>query len=501
MMDYQNYNRGFAFVTFSEKKDANNAMKDLNNYQIREGKFLGVCRSVDNRRLFVGGLLKSKNKDEILTEMKRMSEGVVKVIAYSSVMDKTKNRGFAFVEYETHRKAARARKQLIDKKPSLWGRSIAVDWAEPEIDIDDEIMSKVKNLYVRNLMHETTEATLEQHFSKIVPAVNIERIKKIKDYAFLHFDSRENAEKCKTALHGTIIDGSVIDIHWAKPVDKDSYAAYLNKKNSDKQAKEAAKQVNNFYHRPILNGVTGPFIGTQFNPTFGINSPFNAVQFTNFAQPAPAVQATGVAGNAASSAVAATPQPNYVTTTTTPMVPTGTALIQVPVQYNGVTAMTDCMTYEINGQRIIQPIQNFIAPISANQLAPSNQIIASDAATTAVASVAPASLDKDKKEPKRPAGGTRAQGSRSYLGRPGKDDSVKPVIKALPKPFVPASKTLVGEVSETSSSQTQNLATFTDSTLTGNNYFYDANLMSQQWQYGVNMVNSMTLSNEGGENE
>jgi len=246
MMDFQNYNRGFAFVTFTEKADATKAIKALNNFEIKEGKFLGVCRSVDNRRLFVGGLLKSKNEDEILAEMKRIATGVVKVISYKSVMDKAKNRGFAFVEFETHKMAAMARRKLIESKPSLWGRPIAVDWAEPEIDIDDEIMSKVKNLYVRNLMNETTEETLEEVFAKITGKTSLERIKKIKDYAFLHFNSRENAEKCKTTLHGTKIDGSTIDIHWAKPVDKEAYTAYLNKKSADKQQKLAAKNFQNF---------------------------------------------------------------------------------------------------------------------------------------------------------------------------------------------------------------------------------------------------------------
>lgn len=80
---------------------------------LRNRRLLGVCASVDNCRLFVGGIPKTKKREEILTEMKKVTDGVVDVIVYPSAADKTKNRGFAFVEYENHRAAAMARRKLI----------------------------------------------------------------------------------------------------------------------------------------------------------------------------------------------------------------------------------------------------------------------------------------------------------------------------------------------------------------------------------------------------
>ena len=35
MMDFNGNNRGYAFVTFSNKQEAKNAIKQLNNYEIR----------------------------------------------------------------------------------------------------------------------------------------------------------------------------------------------------------------------------------------------------------------------------------------------------------------------------------------------------------------------------------------------------------------------------------------------------------------------------------
>uniref|UniRef100_A0AAY5KJE6 APOBEC1 complementation factor n=1 Tax=Esox lucius TaxID=8010 RepID=A0AAY5KJE6_ESOLU len=169
MMDFNGNNRGYAFVTFTNKNEAKTAMKQLNNYEIRNGRLLGVCASVDNCRLFVGGIPKSKKREEILTEMKKVTDGVLEVIVYPSAADKTKNRGFAFVEYESHRAAAMARRKLLPGRIQLWGHAIAVDWAEPEVEVDEDTMATVKILYVRNLMLATTEETIEKEFNSIKP--------------------------------------------------------------------------------------------------------------------------------------------------------------------------------------------------------------------------------------------------------------------------------------------------------------------------------------------
>lgn len=162
MMDFDGKNRGYAFVMYTEKHEAKRAVRELNNYEVRPGRLLGVCSSVDNCRLFIGGIPKTKKREEILEEVSKVTEGVLDVIVYASAADKMKNRGFAFVEYESHRAAAMARRKLMPGRIQLWGHQIAVDWAEPEIDVDEDVMETVKILYVRNLMMETSEETIRQ---------------------------------------------------------------------------------------------------------------------------------------------------------------------------------------------------------------------------------------------------------------------------------------------------------------------------------------------------
>lgn len=159
MMEFSGENRGYAFVMYTNREAVQRAIQMLNNYEIRPGKHIGVCVSVDNCRLFIGSIPRDKKKDDIMEEMKKVTDGVVGVIVYPSSADKTKNRGFAFVEYESHKAAAMARRKLIPGTFQLWGHSIQVDWAEPEKDVDDEVMQRVRVLYVRNLLMNTNTHT------------------------------------------------------------------------------------------------------------------------------------------------------------------------------------------------------------------------------------------------------------------------------------------------------------------------------------------------------
>ena len=53
-------------------------------------------------------------------------------------------RSFFYVEYDSHRNAALARRMLVPGNVFLFDMPIQrVDWAEPDIEVDDEIMAQV----------------------------------------------------------------------------------------------------------------------------------------------------------------------------------------------------------------------------------------------------------------------------------------------------------------------------------------------------------------------
>ncbi|KAJ3609744.1 hypothetical protein NHX12_024255 [Muraenolepis orangiensis] len=218
MMDpLSGQNRGYAFITYCNKDDAQEAVKLCDNYEIRPGKYLGVCISVANNRLFVGSIPKNKTRESILEDFGKVTEGLQEVILYHQPDDKKKNRGFCFLEYEDHKSAAQARRRLMSGKVKVWGNPVTVEWADPVAEPDPEIMAKVKVLFVRKLATPVTEELLEKTFSQFG---KLERVKKLKDYAFVHFEERDAAVKAMEEMNGKALGGEEIEIVLAKPPDK-----------------------------------------------------------------------------------------------------------------------------------------------------------------------------------------------------------------------------------------------------------------------------------------
>ncbi len=86
-------------------------------------------------------------------------------------------------------------------------------------------------------MMNTTEEQIKEIFERFKPN-SIERVKKLKDYAFVHFKERDDALHAMNLMNGILlfylliiydfflgreIDGSIVEVTLAKPVDKNQY--------------------------------------------------------------------------------------------------------------------------------------------------------------------------------------------------------------------------------------------------------------------------------------
>lgn len=69
-------------------------------------------------------------------------------------------------------------------------------------------------LYVRNLTHDCTEEKLKEAFAE---HGIVQRVKKIKDYAFVHFEERDDAVRAMEALNGRALHGATLEVSLAKP--------------------------------------------------------------------------------------------------------------------------------------------------------------------------------------------------------------------------------------------------------------------------------------------
>ncbi|OQR79946.1 putative RNA-binding protein 46-like [Tropilaelaps mercedesae] len=164
------------------------------------------------RRLYVANIPKNKTQPDILAYLQRHLSGVVDVVLYK-YPGSSQNRGFCFVEFTSTKKAMVAKEAIVAIRP--WGCEIVVDWADPEQEPAEHIMKNVKVLYVKNIAPPTTENDLRKAIEE--RGIEVERVKVIRDFGFVHFENRERAEAAMEACSELTLDGQTLKISWAKP--------------------------------------------------------------------------------------------------------------------------------------------------------------------------------------------------------------------------------------------------------------------------------------------
>lgn len=76
------------------------------------------------------------------------------------------------------------------EKVSLSRHTIQPYYIAHHVQHSIHLLLKVKVLYVRGLLPEVTEQMITERFE---PYGSLERVRKVKDYAFIHFAEREQA--------------------------------------------------------------------------------------------------------------------------------------------------------------------------------------------------------------------------------------------------------------------------------------------------------------------
>lgn len=94
----------------------------------------------------------------------------------------------------------------------------------------------------------------------------VERVKKIRDYAFVHFTSRDDAVLAMDHLNGTEVEGSCVEVTLAKPVDKEQYSRQKASKGAS--ASPEAPQQNFIYQ---CDPYTLAYYGYPYNTLIGPN--------------------------------------------------------------------------------------------------------------------------------------------------------------------------------------------------------------------------------------
>lgn len=213
--------RGFAFIKLANEQDQQLILEKINGYEIRPNRHLKLTIYKPNRSLYVANIPKSIGADQLREEFGKILQGIANVVVYRPISNcriGDQNRGFCFLEFESHEMARAAKRKLEQDPKRIFANAVFVDWADSLDTPSDEVMQSVRVLYVRNIHETVTESQLEQVFS---PFGEIQRVKRIKNFAFIHFLNRCDALNAMKSLQNLQLCGEILSISLSyPPLDK-----------------------------------------------------------------------------------------------------------------------------------------------------------------------------------------------------------------------------------------------------------------------------------------
>ncbi|XP_032381630.1 nucleolin [Etheostoma spectabile] len=216
----------FGYVDFASEEDMQKAL-ELNGKKVMGQELkLDRARSKDSsqegkkerdaRTLFVKNLPFSATADDL----KEVFEAAVDVRLPPG--QNGSNRGIAYIEFKTE---AEAEKMLEEAQGAdVQGRSIMVDYVGDKSQKGAMVSASAaasKTLVVNNLAFTATEEALQSTFEKAVSIRIPQRDGRPKGFAFVEFDSTEDAKDALENLNNTDIEGRSIRLEYSQNSGRD----------------------------------------------------------------------------------------------------------------------------------------------------------------------------------------------------------------------------------------------------------------------------------------
>lgn len=197
----QRLNKGFAFVRFAAAWQARWAANDLREATIK-GKACGICKNSETETLHLRNICFDWSKDDLAEKLKPFKlENLDRINLIEHPDRKGKNRGYAFLDFRTHVDAVEAFVKLQKIDLYLGTDSRANISFSNTLSQDDEIMEKVKSVFLDGVPPHWDEDKVREIFGKFGEIDSIQLARNMftaarKDFGFIGFTARQSALDC-----------------------------------------------------------------------------------------------------------------------------------------------------------------------------------------------------------------------------------------------------------------------------------------------------------------
>ena len=225
--------RGYCYVRYCKIEEAQKAIKILDNYPIRPMKYLGVVRSVDNKKLClrtVPPIPTTFTGEKVMEELRKILDGATAV--------RLLNKGWIQVEFKSHRHAALTRRKLVPGDITIFQTRNTireVDWAVPDLEDYLNNLQRKKTISVRNLPRNITKQRISRAFNFLSGTGKMENItiNSRSKCALVTFSSPKDAKSVLDRGSNLEFDGEKVELTWCGAEEEEE-----KKEKKEKREKE-----------------------------------------------------------------------------------------------------------------------------------------------------------------------------------------------------------------------------------------------------------------------
>ncbi|KAH6797497.1 hypothetical protein C2S52_022051 [Perilla frutescens var. hirtella] len=222
-------NRGYAFVRFATAADAKNALAKYSRVEIC-GKHCNAAPVEGNDTIYLGNIDRKWKTDDVMKLLEKAGiDKIDKVTLKADPNNIERNRGFAFVEFQTNKDAQTAFKKLQKKDAFGKNQMVKVAWAQPLTEPAEEEILQVKSVYAEYLPSSWDEEKVKEYFKRFGELESVVLAKDLslsrrKDFAFINYTTRDAALTCIDAVNRERLEDDCSKVKMAaslaKPIPK-----------------------------------------------------------------------------------------------------------------------------------------------------------------------------------------------------------------------------------------------------------------------------------------
>jgi RNA recognition motif-containing protein len=221
LMDYDNLNRGFGYLTFFWEKSARQALDLMGYYIMETGIFLDVEVSLEKSHLMALNVPWCLSNEQIEDGFRSIFPNLSRVQRelnnnHNQAISSSRNVTCSvIIEFSDHQSALMAKQFSSLGSINLWNRNVKIIWAHSNlVSKSNEVANQVKNLMFCNMPIDFDPDDLGNLMCDYVCPQEIICITPLENEYFVEFSNPEAANAILNIMNGKVIDNHRVSIQW-----------------------------------------------------------------------------------------------------------------------------------------------------------------------------------------------------------------------------------------------------------------------------------------------